>query len=374
MSQAFTWTQSRIFANDHPETWFLSARSFPKSADTETIGKTLSGLHGKYLIYLIDESGDIPPEISKAAEQGLGETLGRVGGFAKIVTAGNPISTDGLLYAASISENWHNIRITSDPDDPERTPRVSKEWAESQIKEYGRDDPWVKSYILGEFPSSAINSLLSLEEVEAAMKKHYTIKDFGHSQKRLGVDVARGGLDSTVIFPRQGLAAFKYVQMRNANGPQVAARVINAKAKWGSEVEFVDDTGGFGASVIDSMHLAGHSPMDIHFGSKATDARYYNKRSEMWLKMAEWVKRGGALPKCNTLKKELTSVQYYIKNGKLALEDKEQVKKRLGFSPDIADALALTFAMDDMPARDEFEYLRKDSGKLISEYNPFENI
>jgi hypothetical protein len=251
---------------------------------------------------------------------------------------------------------------------------VSKEWAQDQIDKYGRDDPWVQSYILGRFPDSAINTLLSITQVEEAMERHYTIKDFGHAQKRLGVDVARSGMDSTVIFPRQGLAAFKYQQMRNMNGPEVAARVIRAKAKWNSELELVDDTGGFGASVIDSMQLAGHSPMGIHFSSKATDNRYYNKRAEMWLKMAEWVKKGGALPKCNQLKKELTSVQYMIKNGRLALEDKEQLKTRLGWSPDLADALALTFAIEDMPARDEYEYIRKGNPNYKTEYDPFKNI
>jgi len=374
LTAAFQWTQTRIFAKEHPSTWFMSARSFPKSADTETIGKTLSGVHGKFLLYLIDESGDIPPEIAKAAEQGLGETLQRPGGFAKILTAGNPISTSGLLYEANTSENWYVIKITSDPDDPKRTPRVSKSWAAEQIQKYGRDDPWVQAYILGMFPDSSINSLLSLQDVEKAMDRHYLIKDFGHAQKRLGVDVARGGMDDTVIIPRQGLAAFKYSTMRNANGPEVAARVIQAKVKWGAELEFVDDTGGFGASVIDSMVLAGHNPIGIHFSSKATDVRYFNKRSEMWLEMAEWVKRGGALPKCNRLKKELTSVQYFIKNGKLALEAKDQVKKRLGFSPDIADALALTFAIADMPASDEFQYIRNENEKLRSEYNPFDNF
>lgn len=376
LTKFFTWTQSRIFCNEHPETWYLSARSFPKSADKETIGKTLSGLHGKFLIYLIDESGDIPPEIAKAAEQGLGETLQRPGGFAKILTAGNPISRDGLLYYAGQSTNWHNIRITSDPLDPNRTPRVSKEWAQQQIDEHGRDDPWVMSYILGEFPTSGINSLLSLEDVEEAMQRHLPLNQYVYAQKRLGIDVARGGMDSTVIFPRQGLAAFKYVQMRNADGPQVAARVILAKKKWNSEMEFVDDTGGFGSSVIDSLKLAGETPQGIHFSSKATDQRYFNKRSEMWLKMADWVKAGGSLPKCNTLKKELTSVQYFLKSGRLALEEKEQVKKRLGFSPDIADALALTFAIDDMPAKDEFEYIRKmnNTNQVLADFDPFRDM
>ena len=377
LTAAFTWTQSRIFAKDHPSTWFLSARSFPKTADKETIGKTLSGIHGKYLLYLIDESGDIPTEIAKAAEQGLGETLQREGGFAKILTAGNPISRDGLLYYANTSENWFTIRITADPDDPKRTPRVSKEWAEQQIKEHGRDDPWVASYILGFFPESSLTSLLSLKEVELAMEKHHELDAYAFSQKRLGIDVALSGMDSTIIFPRQGLAAFKYVKMRGAKPNQIAARVIQAKAKWNSELEFVDDTGGFGSGVIDSMQLAGFAPQGIHFAEKATDNRYFNKRSEMWLKMAEWVRKGGALPKCNQLKKELTQVQYMLKNGRLALEAKDQVKKRLGFSPDIADALALTFALEDMPARDEFEYVRKlnnNNNQVLADFDPFRDM
>lgn len=230
------------------------------------------------------------------------------------------------------------------------------------------------SYILGQFPKSSINSLLSLQQVEAAMGKHLSLKDYSYSQKRLGIDVARGGMDSTVIFPRQGLAAFKYTQMRNANGPEVAARILAAKAKWGSEMEFVDDTGGFGGSVIDSLVLAGQTPIGVHFASKATNPRYFNKRAEMWIEMSEWVKRGGALPSCNQLKKELISVNYFINKGKFQLESKDQVKKRLGFSPDMADALALTFAQADMPARDEYEWLRGNESKLKSDYDPFEGM
>lgn len=372
----FTWTKTRIFANHHPETWFMSARSYPKGADLETVGKTLSGIHSKFVLFLIDESGDIPPAIMKTADQAVGETLKREGGFIKIIQAGNPISLEGMLYAASKSDQWFKIRITGDPDDPERSPRIDKEWAREQIQTYGDDDPWVASYILGRFPSTSINSLLTPDEVEDAMNRHVRLNQYAYSQKRLGVDVAREGLDSTVIFPRQGLAAFRYVQIRNANGPEIAARIISSKARWGSEMEFIDDTGGFGASVIDNMMLNGYTPQGIHFSGKPIDQRYFNKRSEMWMKMAEWVKRGGALPKCERLKKELCAPTYSFKKGKLALEEKDQIKKRLGFSPDIADALALTFALEDMPATDEFEYIRNldANTKLKKDYNPFDKI
>ena len=75
------------------------------------------------------------------------------------------------------------------------------------------------------------------------------------------------------------------------------------------------------------------------------------------------------------LRKELTSVKYFIKDGKLALEAKDQIKKRLGFSPDRGDALCLTFAIPDMPAANEFEYIFKEKGnQLKSEYDPFKDI
>lgn len=372
LSGMFTWTQTKIFNKQFPSTWFMSARSFPKGADQETIGKTLSGLHSKYLLYLLDESGAIPPAILKTVNQGLGETLARKDSFCCAIQAGNPLTTDGCLYEASKSDQWHTIRITGDPEDPDRSPRIDLEYAKEMIATYGRDNPWVESYILGRFPSSGINTLLTIDEVEDAMNRHLSEDQYKYAQKRLGVDVAREGLDKTIIFPRQGLASFNYVEMAKANGPEVASRVIMSKKKWGSEVEFIDDTGGFGASVIDYMILQGFTPQGIHFSQKATNPKYYNKRAEIWYEMAEWIKRGGALPKCEKLKKELTAPTYSFKQGRLILEDKEQIKKRLGFSPDIADALALTFSVVDMPAQDEFHYIRRMAEEQDQEdYDPF---
>lgn len=364
----FTWTKQRIFSKDHPETWFMSARSFSRSANSEEQGRVLSGVHSKYVLFLIDESGDIPPTVLKAVEQAF-STQDKV--FGRVIQAGNPTSTDGMLYAAqsSLADKWHVVRITGDPEDPDRSPRIDLDWAADQIKTYGRDDPWVMSYILGRFPQSGINTLLSVDEVEDAMSRHLRIEDYEFAQKRLGIDVARFGYDSSVIFPRQGLRAHNYVEMRNARTHDIAARVAKARAKWGSELEFVDGTGGFGGGVVDSLIQSGLSPSEIHFSGKATDSRYYNKRAEMWFEMAEWVKRGGVLPRCNNLKKELTAPTYSFKNGKLILESKDQIKERLGFSPDRADALALTFAIVEQPSNNSpLRFL--ENNKVKVDYDP----
>ena len=365
---AFQWSKERIYAKDHPSTWFISARSFSKTADAEEQGRTLSGLHSDYVLVLMDESGEIPVPVAKASDQILSSCK-----WGKILQAGNPTSHDGILYAAAtkLSHLWHIIRITSDPDDPDRTTRVDIEWAREQIKTFGRDNPWVMSSILGQFPPSSLNSLLGPDEVNAAMNRHLTEDQFSFSQKRLGIDCARFGDDDTVIFPRQGLVAFKPVIMKSARSNEIAARIALSKSKWGSEVELVDGTGGYGAGVIDSLIQAGHSPFEIQFAGKAIDSRYANKRAEMWFNMAEWIKRGGKIPLDAVLAKELTAPTYTFVNGKFQLEPKDQIKKRLGFSPDRADALALTFGIPEAAMAIALPGMPTEHGKLKADYDPF---
>ena len=346
LTTAFQWTKELIFAKEYPKTWFLAARSYAKDADAEAIGRSLSGLHSLYPFLLLDEIGDTPIAVGQKAEQIFtGSPLN-----AMIATAGNPTSTSGLLYDVCTKQRnyWKVVTITADPDDPKRTSRVDIEHAREQIKKYGRDNPWVMATILGEFPPSGFNTLLSIEEVEGAMERGLREDDFIHAQKRLGIDVARFGDDRTVIFPRQGLRAYKPVEMRGARSNDIAARVMQAKVKWGSELEFVDGTGGYGSGVIDHMIQGGASPYEVHFSGKAIDSRYLNKRAEMWFKMAEWIKRGGSLPRMPEIARELSTPTYTYINGKFQVEPKDQIKDRLGFSPDIADALCLTFALPDM--------------------------
>ncbi len=363
LKAAFTWQKERIFANDHAETWFLSARSWSKTANAEEQGRTLSGLHSQHVLALCDESGEIPVAVLKTGEQALSNCT-----FGKIVQAGNPTSQDGMLYAAAstLRHLWHVIRITGDPDDPERSPRIDLEWAKAQVATYGRDNPWVQAYILGQFPPGSLNALLGVEEVEAAMGRHLEAHVFNWAQKRLGVDVARFGTDRSVIFPRQGLAAFRPIVMRIQRTTDIAARVAMAVEKWGAETITVDDTGHWGHGVIDNLVAAGHNPIGIQFHGAALDPRYRNRRAEMWIKMSEWVKGGGALPDMPELVGELTTPTYTFVNGKFLLEDKDQVKARLGRSPDLADSLALTFAMPEMPAG-----MMKKSTRAIIDFDPY---
>jgi hypothetical protein len=344
----FEWTAKRIACRDFRETWFLEARPFPKTANADQQGQTFSGLHAKYVLCLIDESGGVPTTMLRAAEQALTNC-----DFGKILQAGNPISLDGCLHAAAtkLRAQWHVIRITGDPDDPDRSTRVDIDNARLQIETYGRDNPWVKAYILGQFPPASINAIFSVDDVEAAMLRKFKPEAYAYAQKRLGVDVARFGDDRSTICPRQGVRTGAPGIMRNADTVAIAERVAMTAVKLSVELILVDDTGHWGHGVIDNLRRWGYPASGVVFSDKAIDPRYFNRRAEMYMTFADWLRGGGGLPNVPELVAELTQITYTFHKGAILLEDKDQLKKRIGSSPDIADGYALTFALPDMPAK-----------------------
>lgn len=373
LQAAFTWTKTRIFCNDHPETWWASARSWAKGADAQTQADALAGLHADYLLFVVDEAGGVPDAVAAAAEAGLANVVDPEKQEAHLLIAGNPTMLEGPLYRACTSERqlWHVTEITSDPDDPKRTPRVSVQWAREQIEKYGRDNPWVLVNVFGRFPPASLNVLLGPDEVGQAMRKHHPIDAYDWAAKTIGADVARFGDDRTVLFPRQGVVAFQPEIMRDARTNEIGARLVQAWNNWQADAIFVDGTGGYGAGVVDSLIQHGLAPFEVNFSGKADDPRYFNKRSEMWFRMAEWVKRGGALPNIPELVRELTAPTYTFQNGKLRLEEKEQIKARLGYSPDLADALALTFASEIAPRPRTLAGAVAQRGKAVTDFDPY---
>ena len=360
LTQAFSWTKTRIYANDHPETWWASARTWAKGADSTSQADTLAGLHADNLLFVIDEAGGVPDAVMAAAEAGLANADGETK-RAWLVLAGNPTQLEGPLYRASTSERalWHLTEITADPDDPKRTPRVSVEWARQQIEKYGRDNPWVLVNVFGRFPPASINALLGPDDVSAAIKRVVTQADLAGAARIIGVDVARFGLDASVIARRHGRIALPLIVGRNLDSLQgagwVAQRIndfamTEEEAKHRADGVFIDNTGGYGAGWIDQLNSLRYQPVGVAFSGKADDPRYYNKRTEMHFRLAEWVKSGGQLPDDPELAAELTAMTYVFKGDKLWVEEKEQVREKLGRSPDRADALALTFAYPVSPA------------------------
>ena len=167
----------------------------------------------------------------------------------------------------------------------------------------------------------------------------------------IGVDPARFGDDDTAIIHRRGRKAWGLEKINGLDTMAVAGRVMRLLEDDKTIRMAFIDIGGLGAGVYDRLVELGYGERvtAVNFGSKASDERkYYNKRSEMWGEMAEWLADmiTPSIPDDDGLHADLTAPGYrHSSNGQIKLDPKEAIKKELGKSPDAGDALALTFAL-----------------------------
>jgi hypothetical protein len=165
----------------------------------------------------------------------------------------------------------------------------------------------------------------------------------------IGVDVARFGDDRSVICRREGLLCHPLQVYDKLDNMTFAGIVATEITRWKPDAVFID--AGRGEGVIDRLRQLGYVVHEINFGSQATKSNQYaNKRSEMWDEMRLWLDAGGGIPNDSALKSDLSAPMYsFSAAGKMVLEPKEHIKERGLRSPDMADALALTFAMPVAP-------------------------
>jgi len=174
--------------------------------------------------------------------------------------------------------------------------------------------------------------------------------------------------------------SFEPQRFRGLDTVQLTGRVIETLRRFkalGKNCSglFVDG-GGIGGGVVDQLRHLGYGPQEVHFGGKVTDPVYRFKVDEMWGKMRDAMAARLAIANDKSeggqiLKEQLTQREfsYTLMGNKINLESKQDMKERLGgeySSPDVADALALTFAQDvaadngfgtsDQPLQVQHEY------------------
>lgn len=367
LKSMFEMTNTVISARDHPKTWKLEARTWAKDADEQQIGTALSGLHAPYVMWLLDESGDYPDAILPTCEAIFAGSPVE----AHIVQAGNPTRLGGPLYRACTTARklWKVIEITGDPDDPKRSPRISLEHAREQIRQYGRDNPWMMINILGQFPPQSLNALIGPDEVRQAMNRMYREHELRDSAKVIAADVARDGADQSVIAKRQGLQMFPLMKYRNLDGIQGGSILVREWEAFEADACFVDATGGFGWTWIEQARRLGRQPIPVQFSGDAHEKnKFFNKRAEMAFDLVDWIRRGGAIPHDERLLAALTQTTYTHKGDRLILEPKDQIKVKIGFSPDEMDAAMETLAE---PVVGASRRRRVNQSAASPDYDPF---
>jgi hypothetical protein len=223
---------------------------------------------------------------------------------------------------------------------------------------------------LCDFTASGENTLITIDLVNQAMAREYPLSAYYSAPIAIGVDPARFGDDRFVILVRQGLALRWYGAYHEIDTMTGAGIVSEHIKKWEPAAVFVDSI-GVGAGVADRLRQLGHTIIEVQSGERAVDdERYMNKRAEMWDKMRLWLEEGGGLPEDPELRNDLVAPLYsYDAKNRMVLEKKESMKERGLPSPDIADALALTFALPVHPRKTPQEMER--AKKSVTRNDPY---
>lgn len=294
-------------------------------------------LRGIYLDgVILDEYADIKPELwggvirpALADRQGWAVFIGTPKGQNQFYE---------MYRHAEKSADWYACLYRADETDV----IPAEELADMKAQ---MTDMEIRQELLCDFTASASDVVIPIDLVSAAAERELTEKDVEGQPVILGVDVARFGDDRTVLCVRQGLLVKEVQTFTGLSTMDAADRVLVLLQKERPQGVFID-AGAMGAGVIDRLRQLGYAVSEVNFGGAALDTeRYANIRAEMYFKCRDWLTAGGSIPQDTELKTELSTVEYrFNTTGRIILEPKDRVKERTGKSPDLADALVLTFA------------------------------
>jgi hypothetical protein len=303
--------------------------------------EALQGIHGENTLFIIDEASGVDDAVFEVAEGAL--TTPR----SKVIMCGNPTRTEGYFFNAfhRSAKNWTRLHVRSFDSS-----QVSTEFIEEMQDKYGEDSNVYRVRVLGEFPLQSEDTLFEHSMLEAATQKEFT--DLAPARLIWGLDVARFGSDRTALAKRSGQVLLEPIQTWRAyDTMQTAGRVaaIYEAADRKPDDIYVDAI-GIGAGVADRLRELGFPAYAVNVGERASKNMLYNRlRDELFFRAKAWFEAGASIPEDLALMNELSNLHYaFLSNGKMKVEEKASVKKRLHASPDLADAFALTFMrMDD---------------------------
>lgn len=230
------------------------------------------------------------------------------------------------------------------------------------------DDPW---------------QVIPTAWVDAAMERWRDRRPRGE-MLGLGVDVARGGKDNTMLAPRHRTEATPwwfaplevYAGTETPNGPKVAGLVVGCVR---DRAPIFIDVIGVGASPYDILHSQNFDVYGVNVSEKptATDRsgrlRFLNLRSQLWWNVRELLDpandTGICLPPDPELAKELCAPKWELTGMTIKVESREDIVERIGRSPDRASALIL--AAIDMPKRAAMEASGLDPRDEVTDYDPY---
>lgn len=345
------------------------------------------GIHARYVLVLIDEACGIPKQLWVAADALT------TNDDCRILAIGNPDNPATEFKHVTDSQFWHTITISA-YDSPnltdEAVPRelaellISSNWVAEKAAEWGEDNPLFLSKVLGEFPRDDPGKVIRWSHLAACRLEPSSEPDAAELLPvQLGVDVAGGGRDETVIRERRGRVAGREWTVRSDDSETVAAHVVEAVEETGATSVKVDSTGiGWGVVglirnqlraknlrcevvAVNASERPSSAPKEA--GSGRPIQGFRNVRAEMWWLGRElsrtraWDLSSLSSDDADRVMAQLAEPTWFLDpaSGLITIESKTAVISRLGRSPDNADALLLAYYERTSQGHGYLEALRR---------------
>lgn len=330
----FSRTSFRLKAA--PETHFAEAIAW-----SENNSEAFAGIHSENVLYIFDEASaisDIIWEVSQGAMTNSG---------ARWLVLGNPTRNTGKFHECFgknkwnegdvDTSKWHCFTISCFD-----SPRVTSEYAQEIEREYGKDSDPYRVRVLGLPPMQETQQFINLSLFETALYRN--VVTLSHEPRILGIDVARFGEDRSVLVERKGRNAKVIASVRGNDTMQVTGLIMDAINRAAKEEPYdyiCVDVIGVGGGVVDRLKEQNVQVIGVNVSERPRLQDCKNLRAELWKRCKDWLAEGHVT---EDFRDDLIAPQYsFDSSGRLVMERKEDMAKRGLSSPDVADALCLTF-------------------------------
>lgn len=325
----------------------------------------IEGAHAEELLYLLDEAKIVPPETWNSIEGAFSNAGPDTADNAYAFAMSTPGPPSGRFYEihkkAAGYEDWWTRHVTL--EEAISSGRISRQWAEQRLLQWGADSAVYHNRVLGEFHASDEDAVIPLAWLEAAIERWHEWTRQGRPSPGgplwTGVDVGRGG-DETVLAHRDGWAiTLEANRRRDTMGTVALIQGYTGRP--------IIDVIGVGAGVYDRLRETGAKPV-AYTGSGKAPARdrsgkfgFTNTRSAAYWHLRELLDPAFepmlALPPDDLMISDLTTPTWKVTTGvppKIQVEVKDEVVKRLGRSPDRGDAIAMAMWADRLQGTGNF--------------------
>jgi hypothetical protein len=341
------------------ESWFEARTA------REEKPEALQGVHcdAGWVTLIADEASGVPEKIFESAGGSM------AGHRATTILLSNPVRSTGYFRDThfALADRWFRIHITGEKGtNGEYSSRVSPEYVEDMARTYGRESNAYRIRVLGEFPKTDDDTVIPFEYVESARERDIVIPP--SANEIWGLDVAYKGDDETALVRRNRLGVSSDIRTRSGLDTMETAGWV--KRIWDETDEklrpsqILVDSIGYGAGVANRLLELGLPAIEVNVSESASNKEQYPLlRDELWFLCREWLaSRNRSLPRRCTcpmcggdtkrdhaemLAQELVAPKWKpTSDNRNKVEPKDYTKKNLKRSPNIADALCLTFASE----------------------------